>query len=106
MYQYLYADIADIFIEYINSLDADEIQELDEDLKTNGWGAKAALEIENSFELLSIFQLFYYLNGRLPLANGLLVVPDGEVPDGKEKMNLENLYEMFKDKNSHGLVSL
>ena len=106
MYQYLYADIADIFIEYINSLDADEIQELDEDLKTNGWGAKTALEIENSFELLSIFQLFYYLNGRLPLANGLLVVPDGEVPDGKEKMNLENLYEMFKDKNSHGLVSL
>ena len=106
MYQYLYADIADIFIEYINSLDADEIQELDEDLKTNGWGAKTALEIENSFELLSIFQLFYYLNGRLPLANGLLVVPDGEVPDGKEKMNLENLYEMFKGKNSHGLVSL
>ena len=59
MYQNLYADIADTFIENIHSLDADEIQELDEDLKTNGWGAKTLLEIENSFELLSIFQLFY-----------------------------------------------
>ena len=59
VYQHLYADIADIFIEYIHSLDADEIQELDEDLKTNGWGAKTALEIENSLELLSIFQLYY-----------------------------------------------
>ena len=97
VYQHLYADIADIFIEYIHSLDADEIQELDEDLKTNGWGAKTLLEIENSFELSSIFQLIYYLNGRLPLTNGLLVVPDSETPDGKEKINLKNLHEMFKD---------
>ena len=59
VYQHLYADIADIFVEYIHSLDADEIGKLDEDLKTNGWGAKTLLEIENSFELLSIFQLFY-----------------------------------------------
>ena len=62
MYQNLYADIADTFIENIHSLDADEIQELDEDLKTNGWGAKTLLDIQNSFELLSFFQLLYYLN--------------------------------------------
>ena len=53
-----------------------------------------------------VFSYFYYLNGRLPLTNGLLVVPDDEVPDGKEKINLKHLYEMFKDTNSHGLVSL
>ena len=106
VYQNLYADIADTFIENIHSLDADEIQELDEDLKTNGWGAKTLLDIQNSFELLSFFQLLYYLNWRLPLANGLLVVPDSEVPDGKEKINPKNLYEMFKNTNSHGLVSL
>ena len=51
-------------------------------------------------------QLFYYLKGRLPLTNGLLIVPDDEVPDGEEKINLKNLYEMFKDTLSHGLVSL
>ena len=62
MYQNLYADIADTFIENIHSPDADEIQELDEDLKTNGWGAKTLLDIQNSFELLSFFQLLYYLN--------------------------------------------
>ena len=50
-------------------------------------------------------QLFNYLNGRLPLTNGLLIVPDGEVPDGEEKINLKNLYELFKDTPSHGLVS-
>ena len=97
VYQHLYADIADIFIEYIHSLDADEIRKLDEDLKNNEWGAKTLLEIENSFELLSFFQLFYYLNGRLPLTNGLLVVPDSETPDGKEKINIKNLHEIFKD---------
>ena len=53
-----------------------------------------------------VFSYFYYLNGRLPLTNGLLVVPDDEVPDGKQKINLKHLYEMFKDTNSHGLVSL
>ena len=52
-------------------------------------------------------QLFYYLNGLLPLTNGLLIVPDGEVPGGeKKKKNLKNLYEMLKDIPSHGLVSV
>ena len=50
--------------------------------------------------------MFYYLNGRLSLTNGLLIVPNGEVPDAEEKINLKNLYEIFKDTPSHGLVSL
>ena len=50
--------------------------------------------------------MFYYFNGRLPLTNGLLIVPDGEVPDGTEKINLKLLYEMFKDTQSHELVSI
>ena len=36
MYQFLFVDVADSFIEYIHSLDVDEIQELDNDLKVNG----------------------------------------------------------------------
>ena len=50
--------------------------------------------------------MFYYFNGRLPLTNGLLIVPDGEVPEGTEKINLKLLFEMFKDTQSHGLVSI
>ena len=87
-------------------LDIDKIQELDEDCRTNDWGAKSYYEIENATKMLSNFQLFYYLNGRLPLTNSLLPALDGEAPDGTDKINLKNLYEMFRDKNSHGLVSL
>ena len=49
------------------------------------WGVINLLEIDNALELLSTFQLFYHNNGRLPLTNGLLIVPDGEVPEGGRK---------------------
>ena len=64
------------------------------------------MEIEDSIPLISIFQMFYYYNDRLPLTNGLLLVPDRETPQGSEKISLKSLYEMFKDAKSHGLVSL
>ena len=38
VYQSLFSDIAKSFFEYIHSLDPDEIQELNSDLKANGWG--------------------------------------------------------------------
>ena len=53
-----------------------------------------------------LFQLLYYFNGRLPLTNGLLLIPDGETPNDSEKISLKNLYKMFKDTESHGLVSV
>ena len=66
---------------------------------------KSVVEIEDSVALLLIFQMFYYYNGRLPLMNGLLVVPDGETPPGSEKISLKSLNKMFKDTKFHGLVS-
>ena len=77
-----------------------------------GGGVINFLKIDNVLELLSTFQLFshnngrYHNNGRLPLTNALLIVPDGEVPEGEEKINLKNLYEMFHYTKSHGLVSM
>ena len=50
--------------------------------------------------------MFYYFNGRLPLTNGLLIVPDGGTHERTERINLKLLYEMFKDMKSHGLVSI
>ena len=70
----LFADIADNFIEYIHSLDPNEIQELDDDLKANRWEAETLLEIENAYELLTIFQMFYYFSGRLSLTNDLFLM--------------------------------
>ena len=55
---------------------------------------------------MTIFQTFYQLMGRLPLSNGLLVIPDGDSPPGEDRVNMKSLYEMFKHTNSHGLVSL
>ena len=37
VYQYLFTEVADIFLEYIHSLDPNEIQQLDDDIKSNGW---------------------------------------------------------------------
>ena len=38
VYQPQFIDQGDIFIEYIQSLDLDEIQKMDNDIKSNGWG--------------------------------------------------------------------
>ena len=64
------------------------------------------LDIENSYEILKIFQVFHYLNGRLPLTSDLMNITNGEVPEGVEKTNLKVLYEMFKGSNLHGLASI
>ena len=97
MYQSLFSDITESFFEYIHSLDPDEIQELDSDLKANGWGVQSLTEIQDAHHLLTIFQVFYYLHRRLSFTNGLIIVPDGEVPEGMNKINLKNLYSIFRD---------
>ena len=105
VYQDLYIDIADLFQEFIRSLPPQDIQDMDDDIKSNGWGVKNFLEIENSLELLNIFQTFY-ITGRLLLANGLLIIPDGDAPAGEDKVNRKSLYGMFRHTYSHSLVSL
>ena len=106
VYQSLYVDVTDNFIQYIHSLEPDKVKQLDDNIKPNGWGVKSIGNIENSVELLLCFQLFYYFNGRLLLTNGILPVLDGETPTGAEKTSLKKLYELFKDTKSHELVSL
>ena len=36
VYQYLFIEVADIFLDYIHSLDPNEIQQLDDYIKSNG----------------------------------------------------------------------
>ena len=57
----LFIDIAHSFIEYIHSFDINKIQELDDDLKANGWEVKSLLEVENVYELLTVFRMFIIL---------------------------------------------
>ena len=75
-------------------------------LKQMGMGQNLCLKLKMFYEMLTTFQMFYYFNGRLPLSNGLLILPDGETPEGTEKINLNLFCEMFKETNSHSLVSI
>ena len=106
VYQQLHLDIVELFADYVRSLSSYELQDINEDIKTNGWGIKKVTEIQDAQELLKIFQNFYTMIGRLPTSNGLLVVPDGDAAPGENKINMKQLYDLFKNSNSHGIVSL
>ena len=104
--QQLYFDVAELFHEYFQSIDLYEQQDIEEDMKINGWGTVENIRtIKDSMRLLNLFQDFYTATGRLPIFNELLVVPDGEAKPEK-KINMKQLYDMFKNTNSHGIISL
>ena len=106
VYQQLHLDISELFANFIRSMSSFEIEDLNNDIRANGWGIKKVTDVQDAEELMNIFQNFYSLNGRLPLSNGLLVVPDSESASGENKINMKQLYDLFKNTNSHCLVSL
>ena len=80
-------DIAELFHEYIQSIDFYEQQDIEEDMKINGWGTVENIKtIKNSMRLLNLFQNFYTATGRLPTFNELLVVPDGDAQPEEKKI--------------------
>ena len=91
LYQPLYVDITDILIQYIHFLEPDEIEQLDDDIKANGWGIMSIVDVENSVEVLLYFETFYYFNSRLLLTTGLLPMPDGKTFPAAEKISLKRL---------------
>ena len=105
VYQQLHLDTAELFADVIRSLSVFEQRDMDEDIRANGWGIKKISEVSDSQKMFKIFQDFYSLTGRLPLSNSLLVVPDGDAPP-EEKLNMRHLYDLFKNTNSYGVVSL
>ena len=91
VYQQLYFHIAELFHEYIQSIDLYEQQDIEEDMKINGWGTVENIRsIKDSMRLLNIFQDFYNATGRLPTFNELLIVPNGDAQPG-EKVNMKQL---------------
>ena len=105
VYQQLHIDVTEFFSEFINSLSSYKIKDMDDDIKANRWRIKKITEIEDAHELMKIFQYFYTMTGRLPLSNSLLVVPDEDAPPD-EKVNMRQLYDLYKNTKSHGLVSV
>ena len=106
VYQQLYIDISVLFADFIRSMDSFEIHDMDNDIKANEWAIKKITDLNDAEDFMTIFQTFYQITGRLPLSNGLLIIPDGDAPPGEDRVNMKNLYELFRHTNSHGLVSL
>ena len=75
-------------------------------IKSNECCIKNIKDVENSVDLLNIFQTFYKTTGCLPLSSGLLIFPDGDAPPGEDGVNMKSLHDMFRHTNSRGLVSL
>ena len=64
VYQHLYFDIAELFYECIQSIDLYEQQDIEEDMKINGWGTVENIRsIKDSMRLLNIFQDCYTATG-------------------------------------------
>ena len=106
VYQTLFYEIAETFVQYINTLTADEIEQLDADLRSNDWGVKSIVQIEDCIELLRLFQLFHYLNVMLSV-NKWSIANSGRKNTRRFWKNVsKTLYEMFKDTKSHGLASI
>ena len=67
-------------------MDSLDLQDMDEDIKANDWGINPITDVNDAEDFMNIFQTFYQLIGRLPLSNGLPVIPDGDPPPGDEKV--------------------
>ena len=92
VYQYLYYDIAELFSDYVQSMSSFEQQDIDEDMRINGWGSvEKVSEIQDSMRMLNFFQDFYMATRRFTTINGLLVVPDGDELYQMEMHNQEKI---------------
>ena len=108
VYASTYANMAEQFKIYLNSLPPDEIDETENDFRANGNGLLSVKkQTESVTELFDSFAMFYYINGRLPYMGRHLFVPDGETPAGiiGEKLSLKELFESFFRTVSNILVS-
>ena len=85
VYQQLYIDISVLFADFIRSMDSFEIHDMDNDIKANEWAIKKITDLNDAEDFMTIFQTFYQITGRLPLSNGLLIIPDGDAPPGEDE---------------------
>ena len=61
VYQHVYIDNAELFVNFVRFLSTFELQDIDEDIRANRRGIKKISGIQDSEEVLKIFQDFYPL---------------------------------------------
>ena len=101
VYDSIFATIVENFQLYLNSLSEEEMTAIDSDFVTSGLGS--IRDTESAFDLLSLFDFFYFVNGRFPTATGHTFVPKGDFPleINEEEVNIKKLYKRFRGTNSH-----
>ena len=71
-YAVFYQDICHTFQEFLQSLDFGNIQALNLNIQANDGGLLPIENYTDTIDLLQVFDLFYYMNGRFPFTTGLL----------------------------------
>ena len=104
-YDSIFTTIAENFQLYLNSLSEEDVTEIDFDFVSNG--IAYIRDTESAFDLMFLFDFFYFVNGRFPTATGHTFVPKGDflLEVNKEEVNIKKLYEKFRGTNSHALVA-
>ena len=105
MHNEIYTSIAQNFQLYINSLEQSELEEIDADFVSSG--LNSIQNVDSATELMMLFDFFYFVNGRFPTTTVHMFVPRADLPMevNREEINIKKLYEKFRGKNSHGLVT-
>ena len=101
----IYTTIAESFQLCIDTLEESEIQEIDYDFVTSGLAS--INDSDDASELLTLFDFFYFVNGRFPTTTSHTFVPRPDLPVevNGEEVNLKKLYKKFRGTNSHALVA-
>ena len=58
VYQQLHIDISGLFADFIRSMSSYELEDMNEDIRANGWGIKKVTEVEDAQELMKYFKIF------------------------------------------------
>ena len=70
--------VAENFKYYVDNLSQSDLDEIDADMVSSG--LNSIKNVQNATELLMLFDYFYFINGRFPIAfNGLFSVFSGLV---------------------------
>ena len=59
VYLHLWIDMSELFAEFIRSVLPLDLQDMDENINSNSWGIKKITDVENSLDLINIFQTFH-----------------------------------------------
>ena len=85
----IYTSIAENFQLYINSLDKAELEEIDADFVSSG--LNSIQNVDTATELMILFDFFYFVNGRFPMATAHTFIPRADFSLGVngEEINIK-----------------